>query len=212
MTIRNWCAPAIFCLLAPTFACAAEPKLEEWVTLFDGSSMDGWEMLKLDPNSESSWTLEDGAMVGHGAASMLYSPEGNYKNFRVKAEVKINDGGNSGMYFRAEKQPSFGSGYEAQINSTHRDPIRTGSIYTRVHVYEELVPPDTWFTQEIEVKDQMYRGELVAVIRVSVNDKLLFELLDYDRQHDGGYFAFQQHDPGSVVMVRKVEVMELPAE
>ena len=212
MTIRFRCATALLCLLAPSFACAAEPKAEEWVTLFDGSSMDGWEMLKLNPDAESSWTLEDGVLVGHGEASMLYSPEGDYKNFRFKAEVKINDGGNSGMYFRTEKLPSFSGGYEAQINSTHRDPIKTGSIYTRIHVYEELVPPDTWFTQEIEAVDREYRGKIVTVIKVSVNDKLLYELLDYDRQHEVGHFAFQQHDPGSVVMIRKVEVMELPAD
>ncbi|NNE91859.1 MAG: DUF1080 domain-containing protein, partial [Verrucomicrobiales bacterium] len=27
-----------------------------------------------------------------------------------------------------------------------------------------------------------------------------------------GYFAFQQHDPGSKVCIRKVEVMELPSK
>ena len=29
---------------------------------------------------------------------MLFSPRGDYKNFRYRAELKINDGGNSGMY------------------------------------------------------------------------------------------------------------------
>ena len=47
---------------------------------------------------------------------------------------------------------------------------------------------------------------------MKVNDKVLYELLDYQRQYEEGHFAFQQHDPGSVVMIRKVEVMELPSE
>ena len=49
---------------------------------------------------------------------------------------------------------SFSEGYEAQVDSTHRDPIRTGSLYTFIHIFEQLVPPDTWFTYEIEVRDQ----------------------------------------------------------
>ena len=68
-----------------------------------------------------------------------------------------------------EKLPSFTGGYECQINSTHRDPIKTGSIYTRVHVYEDLVPPDTWFTQEVEVVDRDFRGQTVTSITVKVD-------------------------------------------
>ena len=46
---------------------------------------------------------------------MLFSPKGEYKNFRVRAEIKINDKGNSGLYFRTAKKPSFTDGYEAQV-------------------------------------------------------------------------------------------------
>jgi hypothetical protein len=209
--LRNSCAPAMLALLLPVLACAAEPKAEEWTSLFDGETLSGWEMIKLNPQNNSSWAVEDGVMVGRGEASMLFSPEGDYTNFRFKAEISINDGGNSGMYFRSEKGPTFSGGYEAQINSTHGDPIKTGSIYTRVHVYEQLVPPDTWFTQEVEVVDREYRGKVVTSITVKVNGTVLYELLDYDRQFEQGYFAFQGHDPGSVVKIRKVEVMELPS-
>jgi len=197
-------------LVCGATAGAAEPQTGEWVSLFDGESLSGWEMVKLNPNSDSSWAVEDGVLVGRGDASMLFSPDGDYKNFRFRAEIQINDGGNSGMYFRSEKGPTFTGGYEAQINSTHGDPIKTGSIYTRVHVYEQLVPPDTWFTQAVEVVDRPYRGQTVTAIKVSVNGEVLYEYLDHERLHGPGHFAFQQHDPGSVVKIRKIEVMELP--
>ena len=144
---------------------------------------------------------------------MLYSPKGDYKNFRFRAEIKINDHGNSGMYFRAEKKNSFTVGYECQINSTHGDPIKTGSIYTMVHLFDTSNPPqpDEWFTQEVEVQDVKFRGKDVTRIRVSVNGKRLFEFNDFDQTFKQGHFAFQQHDPGSKVSIRKVEVMELPA-
>ncbi len=183
----------------------------DYVSLFDGKTMSGWEMLKLNPNSNSKWEVVDGALTGTGEPSMLFSPKGEYQNFRFRAEIKINDGGNSGMYFRADKKNSFTVGYECQINSTHRDPIKTGSIYTIVHVYKQLVPPDTWFTQEVECVTKNYRGKVVPHIKVWVNGELLYELIDHSNTAASGYFAFQQHDPGSKVQIRKVEVMELPA-
>jgi hypothetical protein len=101
-----------------------------WVSLFDGQTISGWEMLELNPQRESRWEVKDGVIVGTGYPSMLYSPKGDYRNFRFRAEVKINDRGNSGMYVRTAKKRSFTDGYEIQVNATHSDPIRTGSLYT----------------------------------------------------------------------------------
>jgi hypothetical protein len=58
--------------------------------------------------------------------------------------------------------------------------------------------------------DKAYRGKTVTHTKVGVNDELLYEFLDHDRIWTEGHFAFQQHDPGSKVTIRKVEVMELP--
>ncbi len=69
----------------------------EWVSLFDGKTMDGWEKVG---NDASVWDVKDGAICGAGPASMLVSTKGPYKNFRYRAEAKINDHGNSGLYFR----------------------------------------------------------------------------------------------------------------
>jgi hypothetical protein len=183
-----------------------------WVSLFDGQTLSGWTSIQL-PNQkvDSKWEVKDGVLEGSGGQSMLYSPRGDYKNFKYKAEVKINDKGNSGMYVRTPAGPTFMDGYEIQVNATHSDPIRTGSLYTLVHLEKSVVPPDTWFTQEIDVTDINYRGKMVTKFRIYVNGQLLFEYLDHDQLWKTGHFAFQQHDPGSKVSIRKVEVMELPA-
>ena len=78
------------------------------------------------------------------------------------SEIKINDGGNSGLYFRTTRKPGFTDGYEAQIDSTHTDPIRTGSLYGMCHVYKQWFKPDTWFTYEIEVRDDVWRRRAVT--------------------------------------------------
>ena len=179
----------------------------EWVSLFDGQTLSGWTK---GGSTNSNWEVKDGAIVGTGNSSMLYSPK-SYKNFKFRTELKINDHGNSGVYFRSPTTTGdFSKGYEAQVDSTHRDPIRTGSLYTFIHIYDQIVPPDTWFTYEIECVTREFRGSVIPHIKVSINGKLLYEFLDHSNTWQEGHFAFQQHDPGSRVEIRKIEVQELP--
>ena len=212
MTRRSWFQPALACCALVLLADSRANADDKWVSLFDGTTLSGWESLPL-PNQKvpSKWEVVDGELRGSGGASMLFSPKSHYVNCKFRAEIKINDKGNSGMYFRTPKANSFSGGYEAQINSTHADPIKTGSIYTFVHIYDQIVPPDTWFTQEIDVRTVDFRGKMITQIEVRVNDKLLYRFLDHGNSWKDGHFAFQQHDPGSKVAIRKIEVMELPA-
>ena len=204
--LTNWWLAGCLAWLAigPGMSTAADG--EKWVPLFDGKSLEGWEKIG---NQESVWEVKDGAIQGSGPASMLVSTQGPYKNFKYRAEIKINDGGNSGLYFRTTRKPGFTDGYEAQIDSTHRDPIRTGSLYGFCHVYKQLVKPDTWFTYELEVRDDVWRGRKMTRIKITVDGNELYEYLDFALTFKSGHFAFQQHDPGSKVSIRKVEVLPL---
>lgn len=204
-----WAVAVIF--LTPVAAAGPADETaaddEKWVSLFDGTSLDGWERVG---NDRSVWEVVDGAIVGSGPPSMLVNTTGPYRNFRYRAEIMINDGGNSGLYFRTTRKPGFTDGYEAQIDSTHTDPIRTGSLYGMCHVYQQLVKPDTWFTYDITVRDDVWRGRAVTRIRITVDGNELYEYLDFEQTFREGHFAFQQHDPGSRVMIRSVRVLELP--
>lgn len=202
-TYRSFAVALLVVLSSGFDACAQDPT---WISLFDGKSLDGWEKVGKE---ESVWEVGDGSINGSGPASMLVCTKGPYKNFRYRAEIRINDGGNSGLYFRTTARPGFSDGYEAQIDSTHRDPIRTGSIYGMCHVYQQLVKPDTWFTYELEVRDDVWRGRQMTRIKVTVDGNELYEYLDFAQTFKDGHFAFQQHDPGSKVNIRKVEVMPL---
>ena len=145
-------ATATICLFSASLVLADDA---QWIPLFDGASLDGWEKVG---DKASVWEVKDGEIRGSGPASMLVCTKGPYKNFRYRAEIKINDHGNSGLYFRTTPKPGFTDGYEAQIDSTHADPIRTGSLYGMCHVYRQLVKPDTWFTYELEVRDDVLKG------------------------------------------------------
>ncbi|MCS6851910.1 MAG: DUF1080 domain-containing protein [Gemmataceae bacterium] len=182
-----------------------------FVSLFNGKDLTGW---KVYPEGTGNWKVEDGAIVGSGPASHLFSERGDYQNFHFRIEAKINDGGNSGQYFRAQFGKGFPAGYEAQINATHKDKIRTGSLYPafnrklseedrrKILVLEPLHKPDEWFTQEV-IAD----GNHIIIL---VNGKKTVDFIDTNNTYTKGHFAIQQHDPGSVVRVRKIEVKELP--
>jgi Domain of Unknown Function (DUF1080) len=183
-----------------------------WVQLFDGKTLKGW---KVYPEGTGEWKVEDGAIVGSGKASHLFSERGDYENFHYRVEALINDGGNSGQYFRTQFGGGFPKGYEAQINATHSDPIRTGSIYPafdpklsaeqkeKVIVRQAPHKPDEWFTQEV-IADGNH-------IIIKVNDKVTVDFVDEKNTFSKGHFALQQHDPKSMVKFRKIEFKELPA-
>lgn len=181
-----------------------------WVSLFNGKNLTGW---KVYPKGTGGWKVEDGAIVGRGPASHLFSERGDFRNFHFRVEAMINDKGNSGQYFRTQFGPGFPRGYEAQINATHGDPIRTGSLYPDFRekrlqgVKGNLVmkaphKANEWFTQEVICK-----GDHITIL---VNGKKLVEFTDAKSPYRTGHFAIQQHDPGSVVKVRKAEVKVLP--
>jgi hypothetical protein len=171
-----------------------------FVQLFNGKDLTGW---KTHPADKAKWAVEDGVLVGRGTKGHLFSDRDDYENFVYRVEAMINDHGNSGQYFRTKFGPSFPKGYEAQINSTHGDPVRTGSLYNFVKVLERLHKPDEWFTQEVTA--------IGNHIVIKVNGKTTVDFVDPKNTYTKGHFALQQHDPGTVVKFRKIEVKELPS-
>jgi hypothetical protein len=196
---------SLMCLYAVLPAAKAQDKKDDgWVAVFNGKDLEGWKIAYGGKGNadNSTWKVVDGVIVSDGEVSHLFSPRGDYENFEAKAEIMISDKGNSGFYFRTAFGPGFPKGYEAQVNATHGDPVRTGSIYHHVKIFKQLHKPDEWFTYHLKVVDNR--------IRVSVNGELLYEFVDFNRTHATGHFAFQQHNVGSVVKIRKFDVKELP--
>jgi hypothetical protein len=223
---------ALLAVLLP--APAEEKKADDWIPLFNGKDFTGWKIPN-PPNDEfkavaekknddgkviafigetkdgkkvTLWQVKDGMIVGGGPASHIFT-DVEASDFRYRVEAKINDKGNSGQYFRAKFGPGWPLGYEAQINATHADTIRTGSLYpdfrTKLPKHRKEITiegkaphkPNEWFTQEvIAVGDR---------IRILVNGKQTLDWKDPYKTYTKGHFALQGHDPGSVMTFRKVE-------
>ena len=189
----------ILLITSALLGCATLAAADGWINMFDGKTLNGW---KANQNPES-WTAKDGTIVGDGPASHLFWMERECENCEFKAEVKINHGGNSGMYFRTAFGPGFPKGYEAQVDNTHKDPKRTGSLYNFVNITEQLIPDDTWWTQHI-IADGNH-------IIIKVNDKTVVDFVDEKKTFTKGYLALQQHNAGSVVEYRNLMMRPLPA-
>ena len=172
-----------------------------WVKMFNGKDLDGWKASERPEN----WTVKDGAIVGEGDRSHLFWMKEECENCEFKATVKISDKGNSGMFFRTVfGGAGFPKGYEAQVNSTHPDPVKTGSLYNHVKIFDRLVEPETWFTQHI-IADGNH-------IVIKVNDKTVVDYVDEKNMYTKGYLALQQHNLGSVVMYKDLMFRPLPAK
>ena len=198
----------LYALGIPGYEADERPGLKkgpvEFTSLLDGKTLSGWKAIH-----DAEWAVKDGVLTGRGKQGHLFSPK-RYKNFHYKAEIKVGNNSNSGMYFRAQiakdpkRQPRWPDGMEAQVNSNHGDPVRTGSLYSFVKVFEQLIPTGEWGTQEIIAMDNFIVLKVNG--RVTVRGRF-----GYSKKHfEEGHFAFQQHHPGSEVDIRNVVVRELP--
>src|SRR5690606_9514310 len=73
-----------------------------WIDLFDGKSLDGWHGFN-KTGEVSNWVVEDGALVCLGAAEGDTGGDivtnGEYGNFELSWEWKVDKGSNSGVMY-----------------------------------------------------------------------------------------------------------------
>lgn len=202
----------LFLAIAP-FACAQDG----WISLFNGKDFTGW---KVNENT-STFSIQDGAIVAHGPRSHCFyvGPvhDHDFKNFELKVDVMTRPNSNGGIYFhtayQAEGWPE--KGFEVQVNNTHPDHIKTGSLYHVVdlgaNVVSKIVKDNEWFTEDILVEGN--------TVTISLNGKQVVKWTqpadwkgtsDFaQRRIDHGTFALQGHDPGSTVYYKNIRVRPL---
>jgi hypothetical protein len=187
----------------------------DWVPLFNRTDLAGWKTLADQPGN---WKVENGILVGSGPLSHLFSARGDYRDFHVRLEAKVNDIGDSGLYFRSDYGApkasavtgfKYPSGYEAQIlgpGITNDHP--TGSVVGAASVKTappSAIPADTWFSLEV-----IARGNHLTV---RVNNRVTVDFLDERNTHRQGHFAIQcaGGTRPTRIQIRKIEIRELPA-
>ncbi len=186
----------------------------EWVPLFDGKSLTGWKASE----NPSTFTVADGQIVVKGPRAHLFydGPVLNhdFKNFELQVQVMTTPGSNSGIFFHTAYQDTGwpAKGYEVQVNNTHTDWRKTGSLYAVQDVKDIVAKDNEWFTETITVQGKK--------VTIKVDGKTLVEYTEPesglpDANNPGkkisrGTFALQGHDPDSKVFYKSVLVRPLP--
>ena len=202
---------AIFLSLAAVTSIHAGEE-DGWVTIFDGKTFKGWKASE----NKDSWKIEDGAFVCHGPRSHLFyvGDEKPFVNFEFQADVMTTPGSNSGIYFHTRYQdtgwPTYG--YETQVNISHSDSIKSGSLYGVVKVTDPSAKDNEYWTQHITVNGRH--------VIVKINDKVVVDYeepegkdatsTDFERRLGSGTFALQAHDPKSKAYFKNIKVRRLP--
>ncbi len=187
-------------------ANAAE--IMSFVPLFNGRDLTGW---KTHPSQPGNWKVEEGVITCTGPRSHLFTERGDFENFHLRVEARINAKGDSGVFFRgpfdALHRSVMPMGYELHISPTYPE-FKTGSLCVTEETgapyltreSRQLAPPDTWFTLDI-----IARGERLIL---KVNDTQVADIVN--KRFAKGHIALQHWGPETVVQFRKIEIKELP--
>lgn len=120
----------------------AEEKEEGWQLLFDGTSTEGWRSYNGTDFPAQGWEVNDGMLtvLAQGGGGDIITDK-KFSNFILKLEWRVQESGNSGIFYRAMEQPTqpiYWSAPEMQVldNENHPDANqgvdgnrKAGSLY-----------------------------------------------------------------------------------
>lgn len=213
------------------------PEEEGWIVMFDGSSTEGWRGYNKESFPEAGWVIEDGALkcegsgegeAGGAGGDIIYDKK--FKDFHLKLEWKISEGGNSGIFYLAQElegQPIWQSSPEMQVldNERHLDAQlgvdgnrQAGSLYDLIPAKpQNAVPAGGWNTAEVMV----YQGTVIhkqngeVVVEYHLGTPEWEEMVanskfaDYPEfgKYVEGYIGLQDH--GNDVWFRNIMIKDL---
>ena len=138
-----------------------------WTTLFDGSSLAGWNVL-----GNANWELADGAVQADSGSGFLVTPE-SYADFELTLEFWVDEPANSGIFIRCADAQSIRDTncYEVNIYDTRPDQAyRTGGIVHVASPTSVINAGGRWNTYQIVARGQRLAVTLNGIRVVEVED------------------------------------------
>lgn len=209
---------------------------QEWVSLFDGTTLTGWHLYGHKP-AGTNWKVADGTIyfdpagkreAGSKVSNDLVTDK-TFENFHFKYDWKVAKNGNSGLIFWVQEdsvkyRQTYHTGPEMQVldNDGHPDAKipkhRAGNLYDLVEGKEGVAKPaGEWNTAEIICN----RGKLefklngVSVLSTTYGDDSWKQMVAGSKFKQWpdfgtvfkGHFALQDH--GNEVWFRNIQVKQL---
>jgi hypothetical protein len=145
-TIAVLASVALGTAVVPTLVIAQS---EGWATLFDGSSLNGWQVL-----GNANWQVGDGAVTATNGSGFLVTPR-SYDDFELSVEFWVDEPANSGVFFRCANPAVIADRncYEANVFDTRPDQAyRTGGIVHIASPTERIDAGGRWNTYLIRAE------------------------------------------------------------
>ncbi len=225
---------------APLNSLTEKETADGWQLLFDGKTTTGWRGVNKDHVPQAWEVTADGTLhcIGSGKGEAGADNGGDilfdkkFKNFDLKLEWKISEGGNSGIFYLGQEVPEWPiwkTAPEMQVldNERHPDAMlgkdgnrQAGSLYDLIPAKpQNTKPAGEWNTVEIIVYKgtvvHKQNGETVVEYHLWTDDwKNLvkgskFPELnpDWANVAEEGFIALQDH--GDDVWYRNIKIKEL---
>ncbi len=202
-----------------------EEASEGWQLLFNGEDLSQWRNFKSDALNDK-WVVEDGAMTltGKGGGDILTRQA--YKNFDLRLEWKISEGGNSGIFLLVDEEGKqiYSHAPEIQILDNERhsdrkiDSHRSGSLYDMIAAHpSSYKPAGEWNQVRILFRDrflQVWQNNVMTVniyMDTTTWDTLVkaskFRRWKGFAEADSGHIGLQDH--GDRVSFKNISIREL---
>jgi hypothetical protein len=103
-------------------ALSDDERAAGWMLLFDGRTLAGWRGYNR-PDLPGGWAIDDGALARVGPGGDIITIE-QYGDFELALEWRVQGGGNSGIFYRAEEGHAwiYESAPEMQLLDDRRHP------------------------------------------------------------------------------------------
>ncbi|MBY0525907.1 MAG: DUF1080 domain-containing protein [Gemmataceae bacterium] len=192
--------------------CLAEAK-----PLFDGKSLKGWE-----GETDKTWRIEDGAIVGGTLDAMVPRNEflcttASFGDFELKVRFKLlgdKTQANAGVQFRTKRIPKHHEviGYQADIGQQY-----WGALYDESRRNKVLAQPDKAVLEKL-VKHEDWNDYVIrcegARIRLWLNGTLTVDYTEKDEKVDRtGIIGLQIHGGAKAkVYYKDITIEEIAAK
>jgi hypothetical protein len=203
--------------LAAMLGASAAAEAGEWRPIFDGKSVDGWEMV-----GPGKLVFEDGLLRTEGGMGLFWYAKEKFGDCVLRIVYKTSkQDDNSGVFIRIADPPksewdAVHHGFEVQINDGADEWHRTGAIYSMSKVDSTPGKLGEWNTLEITLEGERVGVALNGVKITSFDptkDKIPARTKDYEPERGprptSGYIGLQNHHEGSRVFFKEVSVKSL---
>ncbi|MCM4168798.1 hypothetical protein KCTC52924_02491 [Arenibacter antarcticus] len=122
---KNYTPIFAILLLSLLITSCSESKKDNtpWTSLFDGTTLNGWNQ----KGGEANYTVKDGAIIGttvHGTPNSFMATDKMYDDFILELEYKVDSTMNSGIQIRSNSIPYYQNGrvhgYQIEIDPSKR--------------------------------------------------------------------------------------------